>query len=167
MVSRTACLSKVWPSCSAQRCWDRRKSPTSPCTWSFRTRLWSSYSTSSKISSQPNEITQWKQRESNHQHHPLMFPSFLQRNELLQTVYWEDINCPNQYFSLERIKTSQQKRICTSKLKVFLVPPKSREQKAEGIFSGYDQTDLIKKDKSWFVKVFCVRRDSCGVLSKI
>lgn len=51
MASWTACLSKTWPSCSVQHCWDHRRSLTSPCTWSSRTRSWSSFSTSSRSSS--------------------------------------------------------------------------------------------------------------------
>ena len=59
MVRRTGWRCRTWPSCSAPRFSSQRRSrPTSPCSWSFRTRSSSSSSTSLRTCSTQDDPRQ-------------------------------------------------------------------------------------------------------------
>lgn len=69
---RTAWPTRVWPSCSAQRCWSLRwRRGTWQSTWSTRTRLWSSscWSTTTYSAGRGRQVALAIWRDQNHSLH--------------------------------------------------------------------------------------------------
>lgn len=87
MVRTIAWLFRTWLLCLAQLCFALRKShPTSPCTWSSRTRLWSSSWMNLSASSAPAEAGTSRPKELEIQN---LLP-FLAENFLNFLTVWKN-----------------------------------------------------------------------------